>query len=265
MNQFFKNKVCIITGSTRGIGRETARMILSSGGIVVLNGRSKESQGHIEAYFSDFEGRYLFVYGNIGMVEDARRIIEKTVQRFGKIDLLINNGGMSASGPLAEMDTSVIREVIDSNLMGSLYMTRFALPFIKETNGSILFISSLAGIHGIGNYTLYSSAKMAYTAVVQSLRKELISSQVHVGITYLSFTENDKEKTTLNHKGELEAVPQRRGTKIYTQEASSRLILNQIIKRKSFVIQSSMGKLLLFLNRLSPSFVHWLLIKLNKK
>jgi short-subunit dehydrogenase len=172
---------------------------------------------------------------------------------------------MSAFGNLEESNPSVIKEVISSNLVGSLLITHFAIPHIKKEKGNIQFISSLTAIHGIGGYSLYSAAKMAYTGVAQSLRIELNEFNVHVGVMYLSFTENDSAKMTLSPEGKLETVPKRSGFKISTQEESAQLVLNQIAKRKESVVHSSLGKLNAVINRIFPGLVQTILLRNYKK
>lgn len=262
---YFKEKVCVITGSTQGIGRETARIILENGGNVTFNGRSLQKEEIIRTEFKAFRNQIHYVAGNIGNPESSKEIIHQTIARFGKLDVLINNGGMSSYGEIRDLNPNVIREIIDSNLGGALYMSHFAISQLMKTSGNLLFISSLAGLHGIGKYAPYSSVKMAYTAIAQSLRKELNSAGVHVGVSYVGFTENDPEKKALNAKGGLESIPKRGRAKVYTQRETAMLILKQIINRKPTVVQSNLGRVLYFLNRLSPELVHRILLKLNKE
>ena len=261
----FKDKVCIITGSTQGLGREMARLILHQGGQVVINGRKADRAAEVTETFKEFENRYIYSAGDVSIAADAIRIVNDCIEKFGRLDVLINNGGMSAYGDLEHSTPQVIAEVINSNLMGSLLITHFAIPYLKQSKGSVEFISSLAAIHGLGGYTLYSASKMAYIGATQGLRKELHDSGVHVGVMYLGFTKNDESKQTLNASGKLEKVPVRKGLPVSSQTDSAAMILNQIIKRKPVVVHGAFGKVTHYLNRLSPGLIHRILLNTYKK
>jgi len=256
----FSGKVFVITGSSQGLGRAIASRVLSEGGSVVLNSRSQnKSEGLLES-FKQYSERVIYVSADVTKPEQAKMLIERSIERFGRIDALINNAGMSAFGNLEDTEPSVIKEIIDSNLTGSLYMSHYAIPHLKKSKGSIEFISSLAAIHGLGSYSLYSSVKLAYIGAVQSLRKELHDYNVHVGAIYLGFTKNDTVKRTLNAKGELEPVPVRKGLPISSQDESAQVVLNQIYKRKTIVVQSLLGKANFIVNRIFPRIIHVVLL-----
>lgn len=261
----FANKVFVITGSSQGLGRAIALKVLAEGGRVVLNGRSESKSVEVLAQFGDHSDSVIYVAADISKSSDAQVLVQKTVERFGRIDVVINNAGMSAFGRLEETDPSVIQEVIDSNLTGALFVSHFAIPYLKKTQGSIEFISSLAAIHGLGNYSLYSSIKMAYIGAVQSLKKELKADNVHVGAIYLGFTKNDASKKTLNAKGELELVPVRKGLPVASQEESAEVVLKQIEQRKTFVVQSLLGKTNFIVNRIFPRIIHLVLLNQYRK
>jgi NAD(P)-dependent dehydrogenase (short-subunit alcohol dehydrogenase family) len=261
----FENKVFVITGSTQGLGRALAFKVLNEGGQVALNGRKEAKKDEVLQQFASFQNRVIYVAADVTKSDEARKLIEATVAHFGRIDVLVNNAGMSAYGKLEDSNPSVIQEVVDSNLTGSLFASHYAIPHIKKTKGSIEFISSLAAIHGLGNYSLYSSVKMAYIGAVQSLKKELHDDGVHVGAIYLGFTKNDTTKRTLNANGELEAVPVRKGLPVASQDESAGVVLNQIYKRKTFVVQSALGKANFLVNRVLPRIIHAVLLNQFRK
>jgi len=265
MSDFFLEKVCIVTGSTQGLGKELAQQILKRGGKVVLNGRNQARKEEALATFKEFGENVTFIHGDVSNELEAQSIVDHAIVQFGKLDVLINNAGMSAFGNLEESDPSVIHTVLDSNLKGALLMSHFAIPHIKKEKGSIQFISSLTAIHGIGGYSLYSAAKMAYTGAAQALRIELHDAGVHVGVMYLGFTKNDSTKKTLNAAGEPVSVPNRNKFKVSTQEESALLILNQIAKRKDAVVHSGVGKLNHFVNRFFPRVGFFILRKAYQK
>lgn len=265
MSGFYQNKVVIITGSTQGLGREMALQVLQEGGKVIINGRSASREKEVKETFKKYMGNFKYVSGDVSNPESANQLVISAVEFFGKLDVVINNAGMSAFGKLEDADPLVIRQVIDSNVIGSLMMSRFSIPELKKTKGNILFVGSLVAIHGLGGNSLYSSAKKAYIGIVESLKKELHAYGIFVGINYLGFTQNDAIKRTYNSNGDLEKVPERKGLPVATQADSARMILNQIKNRKYKVIHSWLGKVNYYLNLLFPGIVHLILLKAHKK
>ena len=261
MHSFYSGKVIIITGSTRGLGREMALQLLHQGARVIINGRSAQSEATVSSTFQGFESQYRFLPGDISDPECARLMVETAVSAFGKLDVLINNAGVATHGNFEEAAPHVIRQMVDANLLGSLLLCRFAIPELKKTKGSILFVGSLAGIHGLGGSVLYCASKTALVAVAEALRKEMHPFNIYVGITYLGFTKNDEEKHMLGPDGSPVKVPERSDFPVSSQADSARLILNQIEKRKFRVVHSWLGQVNYYLNRFSPSLVHRILLQ----
>ena len=170
--------------------------------------------------------------GDVRDSEVCKELIKYTLHTYGRIDVLINNAGISSQGRVEEMNPDVFKALIDVNLMGAFYMTHFALPSLKLTSGSVLFISSVAGIHGLGNHSAYSCSKMALMALTEALRIELYATNVHVGIAHLGFTENDSRKMILDATGNLIPQPPRNNVqRIASQKMALRLI--QMIENRA--------------------------------
>jgi len=259
MSQSLKDKVAIITGSSMGIGKTLAIQMAEQGAKIVLNGRNGErlAKTQLELEAKGFET--LIAQGDVSKVEDCKEMIRKTVHHFGKVDVLVNNAGISMEGPVDELNPAVFRKVMEVNYLGSVYPTQVALPQLKETGGSVIFISSAAGIRGIPNFAVYSSSKMALTALAESLRIELSRTKVHVGIAYVGFTENDPQKTIYNAKGKIIAQPKRDFIKAEPPEKVAQRII-QMIERRTFKrVFTGLGKLNAFMNRFFPSIVHTIL------
>jgi len=182
MQNSFKSKVVIITGSSMGIGNQMAWQIAKKGGRIVLTGRNSERLEKAGKELEEDGHEILTVAGDVSKVADCKKLVEETIKRFGQIDVLINNAGVSTEGTVEEMDGNVIKKIMEVNYLGSVYPTQSALPYLKNSQGSVIFISSVAGIRGIPNYSVYSSSKMALTALAESLRIELSKDQIHIGI-----------------------------------------------------------------------------------
>lgn len=254
-----KNKVIIITGSSIGIGRKMAELLVARGARVVLNARNENRLLETSKEFETQGHDVLAVAGDVSKSEDCKRIVEETIKKFGQLDALINNAGISTEGAVGELDDDVFRKVMEVNYLGSVYPTQAALPFLRKTKGSVIFVSSVAGIRGIPGYAVYSSSKMALTALAESLKIEEKQRGVHVGIAYVGFTENDKQKTIYNSKGEIIPQPARPGMKPEPVEVVAGRIINMVERRQFKNVFTLLGKLNHFVNRIIPSLGEFIL------
>jgi short-subunit dehydrogenase len=262
--RFYNKKVVIVTGSTMGIGKEVAKRILRFGGKVVITGRNEMRIEELKKELIYYKGSYLIHQGDVNNMEDNKRMVEETIHTFGKIDILINNAGMSCYGAVDELKMEVAKEVIDTNVYGSLFPVMACLDELKKSKGSILFISSLAGFQGLPGYSCYSLSKMALKPLAQSLSIELKNQQVSVGIAYVGFTENEMAKRTLSPDGKLEMVPLRPKFLTNSRRYTADKILHQVRKRKKRSVHSFIGKISYRLNMLFPTLMNGLL-ELNYK
>ena len=261
MHTYFKNKVIIITGSNQGIGRELALQLGSYGAKIVINGRNKEKLDTVLKELGDLNIEAIALNGDISDQHFCNKLIDNTVSHFGQLDVLINNAGMSAKASLEEGSLDIFKKVIDINLLGTVYASKFAIPHLKKSKGSLLFISSLAGIHGLPFFTSYSTSKMALTALSDSLRIELYGQNIHIGTAYVGFTETADEKTFYNKNGELEVLKKRENVKATPLPVTADKIIRQIKNRKKSNYHGTMGKINHILNRISPGFVEFFLKK----
>ncbi len=259
------DKVFVISGSTQGIGKEVATQILELGGKVVLNSRKKEKISSVINLLDQYKDHCFFIPADVSVAEEANLLISATIDHFGRIDVLINNAGVSSYGQLLESSPKVIEEIIKSNILGSVFPTRFAIPHLIKSKGKVLFVSSLAAFHGIPEYSLYSGSKMALTAFYQSLKKEMHAKGVFVGIAYVGFTKNDTEKRTFAPDGKLVKIPERNNFKVNSQQKTAQLLLKQLIREDGQKVHSVMGKFAFVISRLFPSLMDHIFMYKYKK
>lgn len=260
----WNNKVVIITGSSSGIGRSLAIEIGKRGGKVVINARNVK---RLNQTYSNMKMQGLDIsacLGDISKYEDCVKIIEHTIKSYGKVDVLINNAGITAIASFEETKPEVFKQIMDVNFLGAIYMTKAALPYITNTKGSVLFVSSLAGIHGIGCYSAYCSSKMALTALVESLRIEMHQTGVHFGLAYVASTENNPEKTFLDKNGILIKEPARIRIKPSPVKKVALKLMQMIELRQTKFAFTLLGKINAILNRISPFIVHQIFLKAYK-
>lgn len=257
----WKDKVVLITGSSMGIGKNLALQLGARKAKIILNGRNEERLNQLQSEFSNKGINSIAITGDISDNNDCLNIVNKTIKEYGRIDVLVNNAGIATLASIEDMNPDIFKKVIDINLNGSVFMTMAALPFIKKSKGSILFIGSIAGIHGIQNYSAYSCSKMALTAFVESLQIELMDTGIYIGHAYVGFTENDPDKTFLTQTGTLEALPSRNNIKQMPVDKLVGRLIKMVEKRKTKVVFTFIGKLNYIVNRISPKLVHLVLVR----
>lgn len=258
------DKVAIITGSSQGIGKAIAIALAEKGVKVALNGRNTEklAQAKLELFELGYE--VLAIPADVGKYEDCERLTEQTIEAYGTLDILINNAGIAMEGSIADTNPEVFEKVFHTNILGVLFPTKAALPFIKKSKGSIVFTGSIAGYMGLPNYSAYSASKMSLTALVQSLKIELAGTGVHVGINYVGFAENDSDKTYFDAKGELKKMPTREQFKRMSLEKVADYFVKGIENRTYKQSLSLIGKFTKFMHQYFPELFEWMMIKKHK-
>ena len=172
-----KNKVVVISGASSGIGKACAWHFAKKGSKVVLAARSEEKLKAIgkEMMIAGYE--ILTVRADVSNEEDCQNLISETINKYKVIDVLINNAGISMRATLEEMDLSVMKKVMDINFFGTVFCTKYALPFILKSKGSIVGVSSIAGFKGLPARTAYSASKFAMQGFLESLRIENLKKE----------------------------------------------------------------------------------------
>ena len=259
----FNGKVVIITGGSKGIGRETAKLLASKGAKVIITGRGEYDLIETSSAINFRYGMCDHYVGDVANIDDCRRIVEAVIAKYHRIDILINNAGMSMRGLFEETDLDLFHKIVAINFSGAVSMTKFALPELIKHKGSILFISSLSGLKGIPGIAPYGTAKMALTGFSESIRAELAPHQVHVGIIYVGFTENDPDKKMYSATGE--TIPLKRDKNSDTQLGVARSIMRALRWRRSVMYLTHTGKIINVIYRLFPRLSSYLLGKFAMK
>lgn len=261
MNNSFHKKVVIITGSSMGIGKSLANLLGGHQAKLVINGRNEEKLTATEKELKGLGYEVLSVVADITQEADCKNLIDATLHRFGGIDILINNAGVSMRGEMGELSPSVITTVFNINTIGPVMLTQMALEHIRKTKGSIVFISSLAGLRGLPFISVYSAAKMALTAIAEALRIETKSDGMHIGLVYVGYTEVEPGKTTIGADGQLIKLDQRKGFFTDTVEVVAAKIISSISKRKRKTVIGLPGKLFSFLVRYMPTILELAILR----
>ncbi len=257
----FEGKVVIVTGSSRGIGYETAALFLAKGGSVVLNARHKEPLDAARKKLDPEGSRTLAVTGDMRNPQDVSRLVSATVERFGGIDVLVCNAGLMMRGRFGDLSPEVVDSIIGTNIVGVALPIIQALPEITGRKGSIEIISSLAGVRGMPHISLYCASKMALTAIAEALWIELAGTGVHVGILYVGMTENSPDKFLVAADGSPIQVS---GASHSTQKEVARMVLRQVCRRRRRIVMTTVGKVLVAAQWLAPRLVTFIIARARK-
>ena len=264
----FDNKVVIITGASSGIGLAAARQFASEGANVVLAARSadKLQQTFCELSNRGQEGsRFLAVPTDVSKEEDCKRLIESTIEKFGKIDVLVNNAGISMRAMFKDLELDVIRRLMDVNFWGTVYCTKYALPYLLETKGTVVGVISIAGFKGLPARTGYSSSKFAIYGFLDTLRIEHLKDNLNVLIFAPGFTASNVRFAALTADGTPQGQTPREEGKMMSAETCAKKLTKAVYKRKSQVILTPIGKLTVYLNKFFPRWVDRLEYNYMKK
>ncbi len=260
-----KNKVVVITGASSGIGKACAWHFANNGCKVVLAARNDDKLKVIAEEMMSVGCKVLTVQADVSNEEDCQHLISETISKFKGIDVLINNAGISMRATFEEMNLSVMKKVMDINFYGTVFCTKYALPYVLKSKGSVVGVSSIAGYKGLPARTAYSASKFAMQGFLESLRIENLKKGLHVLITCPGFTASNIRNTALSKDGEVQKESPRDESKMMTAEKVAEYIYKAVTNRQNSLVLTINGKLTVLLNKLLPSLVDRLVYNHLKK
>jgi short-subunit dehydrogenase len=250
-----KNKVVIITGASSGIGRALAIAMAQEGASVILAARNKEKLDEVVSEINYQGLEALAVKTDVSNENDCKNLIISTIEKFGRLDALVNNAGISMRALFKDTRIDVLKKLMDINFWGMVYCTKYALPYLLESKGSVVGVSSVAGYKGLPGRTGYSSSKFAIHGFLESLRIENLKTGLHVLIACPGFTASNIRNTALNQSGEQQGESPRDEGKMMSAEEVAKHIIQAIVKRKDRIVLTSQGKTTVRLNKFFPRFM----------
>jgi NAD(P)-dependent dehydrogenase (short-subunit alcohol dehydrogenase family) len=261
----FAGKVALVTGSESGIGRATARALAQAGACVVLNGRTPN---RLEATRQAFLAEGFSVVSCLADVTDyadCERLIDTAIATFGQLDILITNASISMRAYFADMQPDVFRQVLDSNVYGTAYPLKAALPHLLRARGSVTFISSISALNGVPSASAYCAGKAAISNLAHTLRLELADTGLHVGVVHIGFTQNDPDKRVLDAAGQPVPLAYRPPRWQKTQTEVAAIIVRHIRRRRQRTLISALGWLIAIVHTHLPRLGDWItLISLRR-
>ena len=187
------NKVALITGATRGIGKQIAITLAKQEYNIVLNYRSEnEELAKLKQEIENNNVKCLCVRGDVSKFEDCKKFVKEIISEFGNIDILVNNAGITKDMLLMRMKKEDFEDVIDVNLIGTFNVTRNVIPYmIKAKKGRVINISSVVGVSGNAGQTNYAASKAGIIGFTKSLAKEVASRNILVNAVAPGFIQTD--------------------------------------------------------------------------
>lgn len=207
-NLALTDRVALVTGGSRGIGKAVVALLASCGAHVAVNYVKGESAATATVEMARAHGvKALAVQADVSRVDEAERLIQQTLEHFGKLDFLICNAGIWEGGPVESLSEELWDKTLDINLKGTWSVCRAAVPFMKKQRyGRIVIISSTAGQRGEANVSNYAAAKGGQISFTKSLGPELASFGINVNCVAPGWVETEMTKEALADKGILEAI-----------------------------------------------------------
>jgi short-subunit dehydrogenase len=250
-----KDKVVIITGASSGIGLATAAEFARLGAKVVLAARSNDLLENSVESFRKSGYTATAVVTDVTKEEDCKNLIDRTIQEYGHIDILINNAGISMRALFRDVDLNVLKRLFEVNFWGAVTCTKYALPHLIKQRGSVVGVSSVAGFVGLPGRTGYSASKYALHGFLETLRIENLKNGLHVLILCAGFTKSDIRKKALTADGSPQGFTPREEEKMMHPEEVARAIVKALRNRRNYVILTLEGKMTALVKRIAPRFI----------
>ncbi|HZH73907.1 MAG TPA: SDR family oxidoreductase [Mariniphaga sp.] len=249
-----QKKVVVITGASSGIGKALAERYAAEGWNLVLAARREDRLLELKKLLS--HTNVVVVKTDVTVEADCNHLIEEAVKNFSRIDVLINNAGISMRALFEYTELKVLHQLMNVNFWGTVYCTKFALPHLLKTKGSLVGVISIGGYIGLPGRSGYSAAKFAVRGFLQTIRTEHLKDGLHVLIAAPGFTTSEIRKTALVANGHQQGGTPRNEDKMMSAEACAGHIYTAVRKRKRDLILTFVeGKLTVFLSKFFPALV----------
>jgi NAD(P)-dependent dehydrogenase (short-subunit alcohol dehydrogenase family) len=243
-----KDKIVVITGGSSGIGKALVEDALRRGARVAVCARNAEK---LSGLFLATD-KLLCMRADVSVEADCKDFIKAITDKWGGVDVLINNAGISMRALFEDVDLAVIKELMDVNFWGAVYCCKYALPSVLSRKGVIAGVSSVAGYRGLPGRTGYSASKFALQGFLEALRTELLYTGAHVMWVSPGFTATNIRNVARSSDGTAQAETPLNESKLMSAETCAGIIMDGIENRKRSIVMTGQGKLAVWLNKLLP-------------
>jgi NADP-dependent 3-hydroxy acid dehydrogenase YdfG len=257
----FTDKVVIITGASSGIGKACALEFAGQGAKIVLAARNENDLLKVKNSIINMGEEASFIKTDVRKIDDCKDLIDKTIVEYGKIDILINNAGISMRASFEDLDLQIIKEVMDTNFYGSVYCTKFALPHLLKQKGTVIGISSISGLTPLPGRTGYCASKHAMDGFFNTLRVENIERGLNVLVVHPGFTCSNIRNSALDKNNQAQIETPRDEGKMMSSSEVAQIIVKATLKRKRDLILTPQGKLVVWLYKIFPGIADRLIFR----
>jgi len=251
-----KDRVVVITGASSGIGKALAYEFGNKGAKVVLAARNLKGLQEIVIDLHKLGIQAIAVQTDVTIENDCRKLIEKTVNEYSRIDILINNAGISMRALFVDLQLDVMRRLMDTNYWGTVYCTKFALPYLLKSGGSLVGVISIGGYIGMPGRSAYAASKFAMRGFLDTVRVENMKTGLHVLVVAPGFTTSNIRRAALLADGSAQGATPRDENHMMSAESVASHVYKAVIKRKRQLILTFLeGKLTVFLGKFIPKYL----------
>lgn len=264
----WSGKTAIVTGASSGLGWEIARALAAAGANVVLAARTRESLEAAAAKLDGLPGKAIPIVADVTRDDDVARLVEQTVVAFGRLDVLVNNAGLSVRKAILDTTPDDFRELLELNLLATVRCTRAAAPHLIAAKGHLVNIGSLSGKSASRWLGAYPASKFAVTAYTQQLRLELADQGLHVLLVCPGpIARDDQRIRSPEESAKLPESARRPGGGVKTSrirpQALAQKILRACERRRGELIVPWSARIVFTLMQTSPRLADWLVRKLT--
>jgi short-subunit dehydrogenase len=248
----FTDKIVVITGGSDGIGKALVAQFLALGAKVATCGRNENK---LSLLATEFPSSNLYTAQvDVSKQDQSEAFIKQVVDNWGRIDILINNAGISMRALVSEVSVQTLQNVMDINFWGTVYCTKAALASIQQNKGVIVGVSSIAGYRGLPGRSGYSASKFALNGWLEALKTELYASGTHVMWVCPGFTTSNIRNAALDKNAKAQGEsPMDEGAMMSSEDCATHII-HAIEKRKRSLVLTFTGKRTVFMNKFFPAW-----------
>jgi short-subunit dehydrogenase len=251
-----KDKIVVITGASSGIGKALAFEFGTKGATVVLAARNLAKLQEIVTDLSKLSVHTIAVQTDVTIESECRELVEKTLEKYGRIDVLITNAGISMRSLFIDLQLDVMRRVMDTNYWGTVYCSKFAMPHLIASGGSLVGVISIGGYIGMPGRSAYAASKFAVRGFLDTVRVENRKTGLHVLVVAPGFTSSNIRRAALLADGSLQGETPRDENHMMSAEAVAAYIYKAVVKKKrQLILTFVQGKLTVFLGKFFPKFL----------
>lgn len=252
-NDMFKNKVIAVTGGASGIGAAICRRFGQEGALIAVIDMDRRGA---DAFARELASAGIEAAGfacDVSRQKECEAVIGKIIRRWGGIDVLAVNAGVTQRSPFLDTDLAVYRRVMDINFFGALYCAKVAIKSLIERKGQIIVTSSHAGYSPLLGRTGYSASKHALHGLFESMRTEVKPLGVHVMMVCPGFTKTNLQKRALGSDGRVTKHPQSTLGRLDSPDRVAEAVFRGAVRRKNIIVLTAVGRVTYYLHRLAPA------------